>query len=89
MLLNVCHYKYNLSRSFITETYIIRVFLPVQQYEMHRVKLFRGIQEYADLNENREQDSRNLTEPLSNFINGLGIFTAFSYGEANFEVVKK
>jgi hypothetical protein len=78
-----------LSRPFITDTYIIRVFLSVQQYGTHRVKLFRVNQEYADLYENREQDSRNLTEPLSNVKNGLGIFTAFSYDEAFFEVVKK
>jgi len=78
-----------LSRPFITNTYIIRVFLSVQQYGTHRVKLFRVNQEYADLYENREQDSRNLTEPLSNVNNGLGIFTAFSYDEAYFEVVKK
>lgn len=78
-----------LSRPFITDTYIIRVFLSVQQYGTHRVKLFRVNHEYADLYENREQDSRNLTEPLSNVHNGLGIFTAFSYDEAYFEVVKK
>ncbi len=78
-----------LSRPFITDTYVIRVFLSVQQYGTHRIKLFRVNQEYADLYENREQDSRNLTEPLSNVNNGLGIFTAFSYDEAYFEVVKK
>ena len=78
-----------LSRPFITDTYVIRVFLSVQQYGRHRIKLFRVNQEYADLYENREQDSRNLTEPLSNVNNGLGIFTAFSYDEAYFEVVKK
>jgi hypothetical protein len=78
-----------LSRPFITDTYIIRVFVSVQQYGTHRVKLFRVNQEYADLYENREQDSRNLTEPLTNVQNGLGIFTAFSSDEAYFEVVKK
>jgi hypothetical protein len=78
-----------LSQPFITDTYVIRVFLSVQQYGTHRVKLFRVNQEYADLYENREQDSRNLTEPLSNVNNGLGIFTAFSCDEAYFEVVRK
>ena len=78
-----------LSRPFITDTYIIRVFLSVQQYGPHRVKLFRVNQEYADLYENREQDSRNLTEPISNVNNGLGIFTAFSYDVAYFEIIKK
>ena len=78
-----------LSQPFITDTYIIRVFLSVQQYGTHRVRLYSVNQEYADLYENREQDSRNLTEPLSNVENGLGIFTAFSYDEAFFEVVKK
>ena len=78
-----------LSRPFITDAYVIRVFLSVQQYGTHRVKLFRVNPEYADLYENREQDSRNLTEPLTNVENGLGIFTAFSYDAAYFEVVKK
>jgi hypothetical protein len=78
-----------LTQPFITDTYIIRVFLSVRQYGTHRVRLFRVNQEYADLYENREQDSRNLTEPLTNIKNGLGIFTAFSYVEAYFEVVKK
>lgn len=78
-----------LTQPFITDTYIIRIFLSFQQYGTHRVKLYRVNQEYADLYEYREQDSRNLTEPLTNVNNGLGIFTAFSYDEAFFEVVKK
>jgi hypothetical protein len=61
----------------------------LENYGMHRVKLYRVNQEYADLYENRQQDSRNLTEPLTNIKNGLGIFTAFSYAEATFNVIRK
>ncbi len=77
-----------LSQPFKTDTYIIRVFLSIQQYGIHRVRLFRVNQEYADLYENREQDSRSLAEPLTNVVNGLGVFTAFSYEDAFFKVEK-
>jgi hypothetical protein len=53
------------------------------------VKVYRVNQEYVDLYENRQQDSRNLTEPLTNIKNGLGIFTAFSYAQAYFYVKKE
>ncbi len=78
-----------LSRPFITDRYIIRLFMSVRQYGTHRVRVYHVNREYADLYEHREQDSRNLTEPLSNVENGLGIFTAFSYDEAWFEVLRK
>jgi hypothetical protein len=58
----------------------------LEKYGRHRIKIYRVNQEYADLYENRNQDSRNLSEPLTNIINGLGIFTAFSYAEAYFYV---
>jgi hypothetical protein len=58
------------------------------KYGMHRLRVYRVNQEYADLYENRQQDSRNLTEPITNIVNGLGVFTAFSYSEATFTVVR-
>jgi hypothetical protein len=58
----------------------------LEKYGRHRVKVYHVNQEYADLYENREQDSRSLTEPLTNIKNGLGIFTAFSYSEVYFDV---
>jgi hypothetical protein len=61
----------------------------LQKYGEHRIRVYRVNQEYADLYENRQQDSRNLTEPLTNVVNGLGIFTAFNYQEVFFLVKKK
>jgi len=78
-----------LSQPFVSDSYSISVFRSIQQYGRHRVKIFRVNDEYAYLYENREQDSRYLTEPYSNVLNGLGIFTAFSYSEVYFEVVKE
>lgn len=53
------------------------------------VKVYRVNQEYADLYENLEQDSRDLNEPPTNINNGLGIFSAFHSQNVFFEVVKK
>jgi len=44
----------------------------------HRVKVYRINQEYADLYYSRNQDSRDLNEPLTNINNGLGVFSAFN-----------
>ena len=59
------------------------------KYGAHKVRVYRVNQEYVDLYENRQQDSRNLTEPITNVNGGLGIFTAFSYAEADFTVVNE
>lgn len=79
--------------NFITEPTSSDVFLLqpriLEQYGTHRVVLYRVNQEYVDLYENREQDSRNLTEPLTNVENGLGVFTAFNSDTLYFEVRKK
>lgn len=61
----------------------------LEKYGKHKIKIYRVNQEYADLYENRQQDSRNLTEPNTNIKGGLGIFTAFSYAEAYFSVENK
>ena len=45
---------------------------------LHRVKVYRVNQEYDDLYEGRQQDSRDLNEPLTNITDGLGVFTAFN-----------
>ena len=54
----------------------------------HRVIVYRVNQEYADLYENRVQDSRDLNEPPSNVTNGLGVFTAFSSQDRDFAVTR-
>ena len=61
----------------------------IQQYGTHLIRVFRINQEYADLYESMEQDSRDLNEPLTNITNGLGIFTAFSCDSLYFEVTQK
>jgi hypothetical protein len=45
--------------------------------------------EYVDLYKSRQQDSRNLNEPLTNVKNGMGIFTAFAGDSVFFDVVLK
>ena len=77
---------------FITEptdldTYTIRG-MTLTQYGTHRVILYKVNDEYAELYEFQEQDSRYFNEPPSNVINGLGIFTAFNSDTIYFEVKK-
>ncbi|MCK5685025.1 DUF4249 family protein [bacterium] len=52
----------------------------------HRVTIYKVNQEYIDLYESREQDSRDLNEPLTNIENGLGVFTAFNSSSVFLEV---
>lgn len=58
-------------------------------YGRYRVVLFHVNQEYVDLYESGDQDSRNLSEPPSNIENGLGIFTSFSSDTLQFRIVKE
>ncbi len=55
----------------------------------HRLVLYTVNQEYVDLYESRDQDSRNLNEPLTNIENGLGIFSAFASDTVYFSTVKE
>ena len=52
----------------------------------HRVKVYRVNQEYADLYQSRNQDSRDLNEPLTNIANGLGVFSAFNSESVYFDL---
>ncbi len=61
----------------------------LESFGTYSVKVYHINQEYADLYENREQDSRDLNEPPSNVTNALGVFSAFNSQEAFFEVVKE
>ncbi len=54
----------------------------------HRIKIYTVNSEYADLYSSRNQDSRDLQEPLTNIEGGLGVFTAFSCDSAFFNVKK-
>lgn len=61
----------------------------LETYGPHVAKVFTVNQEYVDLFENVEQDSRDLNEPPSNITNALGIFTAFAVDSVLFEVVRE
>lgn len=71
-----------------SDSYRISPMITFKQYGRHRAKIYRVNKEYADLYESREQDSRNLNEPLTNVNNGLGIFTAATGDSVFFEVRK-
>lgn len=62
--------------------------MSITHYGLHRVRVYRVNQEYADLYDTRQQDSRDLNEPLTNIVNGLGIFSAFNSNEIYFTAVK-
>jgi hypothetical protein len=55
-------------------------------YGKHRAIVYKVNQEYADLYESRNQDSRNLNEPLTNIKNGLGVFSAFASDTVYFKI---
>lgn len=61
-------------------------FMTLEQLGLHRVKVYRINQEYADLYETQSQDSRDLNEPLTNIVNGLGVFSAFNSDSTFFTV---
>ncbi len=65
-------------------TYRVRA-MTLTHYGTHRARVYRINQEYADLYSTRQQDSRDLNEPLTNITNGLGVFSAFSSREVTFE----
>lgn len=54
----------------------------------HIARVYRVNEEYAQLYENRTQDSRDLNEPPSNIIGGLGVFSAFASDSVFFEVAR-
>jgi len=64
-------------------------FREIKYWGKYMVKVYRVNQEYADLYDNLEQDSRDLNEPPTNIKNGLGIFSAFNSQTVYFEVVKQ
>ena len=60
--------------------------LTLTHFGTHRLKLYRINDEYADLYEGLNQDSRDLNEPPSNIHGALGVFSAFSSDSAFFSV---
>ncbi|MDW3196492.1 MAG: DUF4249 family protein [Cytophagales bacterium] len=61
----------------------------LETYGPHVAKVFTVNEEYVDLFNSLEQDSRDLNEPPSNVSQALGIFTAFAVDSLEFEVVRE
>lgn len=50
-----------------------------RKFGKHEIRVYKVNQEYVDLYTSFNQDSRTQAEPLTNIVNGLGVFTAVSY----------
>ena len=72
-----------ISRPFSGDQYAINANM-MSHFGRHEAVVYRVNQEYADLYQSRNQDSRDLNEPLTNIENGLGVFSAFNSGRAEF-----
>ncbi len=73
------------SEPTIDDFYVVRL-LALRDLGRHEARIHRVNQEYADLYENRTQDSRDLNEPPSNISDGLGVFSAFASESVLFRV---
>ncbi len=62
--------------------------LSLEYYGRYRVRVWRVNEEYAQLYATRQQDSRDLNEPLTNIRGGLGVFSAFAADTTSFVAVK-
>jgi hypothetical protein len=62
--------------------------LDFRHFGRHEIRIYKVNQEYVDLYQSYEQDSRTQAEPITNVINGLGIFTAVNYRTVNLFVTK-
>jgi len=86
--------------TFKFDRFRLRVFPPIQDtsYQIrqpslthigeHKINVYAVNIEYANLYSSREQDSRDLQEPLTNIEGGLGVFTSFAADTAFFTVKK-
>jgi len=64
-------------------------FIHYTQFGAHRIILYSVNEEYALLYETIEQDSRDLNEPFTNIINGVGIFSGFASDTVYLEINKR
>ena len=60
----------------------------LESYGRHVAKVYSVNEEYVALFNSETQDSRDLNEPPSNIVNGLGIFSAFAVDSLEFTVVR-
>lgn len=70
-----------------SDTYTLQS-LDLQDYGPHQVVLYAINQEYVDLYNTFGEDSRSFSEPLTNVVDGLGIFTAVSSDTLLIDIVK-
>lgn len=66
--------------------YIIEPMM-LEYYGTHRIIMSSVNDEYVNLYNSLNQDSRELNEPYSNITNGLGVFTAFNSDTLYLEVI--
>ena len=60
----------------------------LNQYGTYKIKVYKINDEYLKLYNTLEQNSKNLNEPYTNINGGYGIFTAFSFKELDFKIIK-
>ena len=72
-----------------TDDYHFINMMALRDLGRHVATVYRVNSEYARLYENRTQDSRDLNEPPSNIVGGLGVFSAFNSDSVVFEVVRE
>lgn len=75
------------SRPLTTDFYEIPA-VSLDGYGNYTATVYRINQEYVDLFDSQNQDSRDLVEAPSNVDNALGIFTAIAGARVEFEVVR-
>ncbi len=61
----------------------------LESFGRYAIRVYHINNEYAELYDNRAQDSRDLNEPPSNVTNALGVFSAFNSQTQFFEVVRE
>ena len=67
-----------------------RIRLPLIEFlGLHEIRVYRVNREYVDLYESREQDTRDLNEPLTNIEGGLGVFSAFNSSKTYMTVIQQ
>lgn len=67
-----------ISEPQITDFYAIDPRREIQQFGMHQIIIFRVNPEYAALYETSGTTSTTITQPPTNVVNGLGLFTGLS-----------
>ena len=71
----------------MSQNFYTILFEDVAYYGRYQVMIYRINKEYVDLYISRNQNTRELNEPLTNIVNGLGVFSAFNHVDLFFTVV--